>query len=114
MKFSGLPSGMRLSMSRGLSGLCGFTDVGEFPQAHRGWIEHALRVGQAQHDDRWSESVAVGSLDFVEKVKSDLGMKAAHREFEAMGEAYALRKSSDAYGRNFGGETGLLRPENTI
>jgi putative transposase len=97
-----------------LSGLFGFTDVGEFPRTHREWVEHALENGQAQHDDRWSESVAVGSLDFVEKVKSDLGMKAAHREFEAMGEAYALRESGDAYGRKFGGETGLLRPENTI
>ena len=53
-------------------------------------------------------------MDFVEKVKSDLGMKAAHRGFAAMGEAYALRESGDAYGRDFGGETDFLRPENTI
>jgi hypothetical protein len=35
-------------------------------------------------------------LGFVEKVKSDLGMKAAHREFEPLGEAYALRESGEA------------------
>jgi hypothetical protein len=31
-------------------------------------------------DARWSEAVAVGSLAFVEKVKGELGIKAAHRE----------------------------------
>ena len=33
-------------------------------------------------DARWSEAVAVGSLAFVEKVKSQLGIKALHRELE--------------------------------
>ena len=28
----------------------------------------------------WSEAIAVGNLNFVEKVKSELGSKAAHRE----------------------------------
>jgi hypothetical protein len=49
-------------------------------------------------DDRWSESIAVGSLDFVKKVRSELGMKAAHREFESLEESYALRASGEAYG----------------
>jgi hypothetical protein len=35
-----------------------------------------LSVGDA----RWSEAVAVSSLAFVEKVKSELGIKALHRE----------------------------------
>jgi hypothetical protein len=35
-------------------------------------------------DARWSEAVAVGSLAFVEKVKSELGIKALHRELEQM------------------------------
>jgi hypothetical protein len=31
-------------------------------------------------DARWTEAVAVGSLAFVEKVKSELEFKAAHRQ----------------------------------
>jgi hypothetical protein len=34
----------------------------------------------AARDARWSEAVAVGSRTFVEKVKSDLAIKALHRE----------------------------------
>ena len=33
-------------------------------------------------DARWSEAVAVGSLAFVEKVKSELGIIALHRDLE--------------------------------
>jgi hypothetical protein len=30
-------------------------------------------------EGRWSEAIAVGNLNFVEKVKSELGFKAAHK-----------------------------------
>jgi hypothetical protein len=48
-------------------------------------------------DARWSEAVAVGSLAFVEKVKSELGIKALHGEFEQVDGTYALRESSELY-----------------
>jgi hypothetical protein len=99
---------------KGLSDLCGFGEVGEFRRAHREWFQNALKNGPTTRDDRWSESIAVGSLDFVEKVKSDLGMKATHREFEPVGDAYALRESGEAYGRGFTGQNDSLRPENTF
>jgi hypothetical protein len=66
----------------GLAALCGFSKVAEFQQAHRQWVEAALHGELAARDARWSEAVAVGSLAFVEKVKSDLGIKALHRELE--------------------------------
>ena len=40
----------------------------------------ALRDELSVRDARWSEAVAVGSLAFVEKVKSELEYKAAVRE----------------------------------
>ena len=52
-------------------------------------------------------------MDFVEKVKSELRMKAAHREFESLEESYALRASGEAYG-DFGGENGSLGLSNTV
>ena len=38
-----------------------------------------MENGGAPREDRWSEALAVGSLAFVERVKNDLGVKAAHR-----------------------------------
>jgi hypothetical protein len=99
---------------RELSTLCGFTEVRQFQEAHRRWVEQALEAGRMLRDDRWSEAIAVGSLAYVENVKSELGSKALHREVEQIGGAYALRESSEAYNDDFDRETEPLRLENTV
>ena len=98
----------------GLTELCGFAEVGDFQKAHRQWVEQALAIKSGVRDDRWSEAIAVGSLAFVEKVKTELGVKALHREFEPVGEAYALREPSETYAGKFTGKIDALRTQNTI
>ena len=51
--------------------------------------------------------------EFVEKVKSELGFKAAHREVIEGGGTYALREQSEAYGSDFTGKNEVLSSENT-
>jgi hypothetical protein len=41
----------------------------EFQKAHREWVEAGLSGDIAGRDDRWSESLAVGSEGFVEQGK---------------------------------------------
>lgn len=65
-------------------------------------------------DARWSEAVAVGSLAFVEKVKSELGIRALHRELEQVDGTYALRESGEAYRGQFDSKNEVLRTENTL
>jgi hypothetical protein len=76
--------------------------------------QEALQRELAVRDARWSEAIAVGSLAFAETVKTDLGIKAMHREVEQAGGAYTLRESSEAYGGEFAYENELLRLDNTI
>jgi hypothetical protein len=64
-------------------------------------------------DARWSEAIAVGNLSFVEKLKSELGFKAAHREVIESAGIYALREQSEAYGFNFTRKNDALSSENT-
>ena len=99
---------------RGLSALCGFGEVADFQQAHRQWVEEALTREMAARDDRWSEAIAVGSLAFVDKVKSELGVKAMHREVADIGGTYLLREPREAYARDFGSESDALRLDNTV
>lgn len=54
------------------------------------------------------EPVHFGSLTFVDKVKNELGFKALHREFEPLGDSYALRERSEAYARQFAVENEAL------
>jgi putative transposase len=98
----------------GLAAMCGFTNPRDFQRAHREWLEQAMENGGAPREDRWSEALAVGSLAFVERVKNDLGVKAAHREVLEADGTYALREPSEAYTRNLTGENKALSSENTL
>jgi hypothetical protein len=52
------------------SEFCGFEDIREFQKAHREWVEAGSSGDMARRDDRWSDSIAVGSEGFVEQVKN--------------------------------------------
>jgi putative transposase len=71
-----------------LSKLCGFDDIREFQKAHREWIEAELSGDIAGRDDRWSESLPVGSEGFVEQVKMELGFRAAQHRQVAMADGF--------------------------
>ncbi len=55
---------------RELSSLCEFSEVAEFQQAHRRWVEDSLTCERTAREGQWSEAIAVGNLTFVEKVKT--------------------------------------------
>jgi putative transposase len=97
-----------------LTALCGFAAVGDFQRAHHQWVEEALGVKAALRDDRWSQAIAVGSLAFVEEIKSELGVRAMHREVVQSDGTSALREPSEAYMGKFTGKSDVLRLENTI
>ena len=63
--------------------------------------EQGLENGLAIRDDRWTESIAVGSRSFIEKVKNELGFKAAHRDVIEADGSCALREPDEAYGLKF-------------
>jgi hypothetical protein len=94
--------------------LSGFAGRGELQRAHRQWVEQGLENGLAVRDDHWSEVIAVGSLAFVESVKSQLGVKAAHRDVIEADGSYALRETTGAYGLKFTAENEALSTKNTI
>jgi REP-associated tyrosine transposase len=97
-----------------LSELNGFADPKEFQTAHRQWVEQGLENGLGVRDQCWSESIAVGSLSFVETVKNQLGVKAAHRDVVESEGSYVLGEPAEAYGRKFAGESEALRYQNTF
>jgi hypothetical protein len=45
-------------------------------------LSQTLERRPTVRDDRWSEAIAVGSLAFVESIKSDLSGRATHRAVE--------------------------------
>jgi putative transposase len=97
-----------------LSALCGFGDLAGFQRAHRQWVEDALAAGARTRDERWSQSVAVGSASFVDAVKRELGARARGREIAASDGLFALQESRRPYRGLFKPENSTLRLGNTL
>ena len=90
--------------------MSGFADLQDFQLEHHQWVEKTLDARDSVRDDRWSEAIAVGSLSFVETIKSHLGIKATHREVIEAGGTYVLREPSEAST----GKNEALSAENTL
>jgi hypothetical protein len=76
-------------------------DIKQFQKAHLEWVEAGSSGEMARRDDRWSESIAVGSERFVERVKNELGFNAQHREVSVADGLYTLREPVAPYGDHF-------------
>jgi len=97
-----------------LSTLCGFRSVVDFQEAHHHWVDEAPAAGKTVREDRWSDSVAVGSEAYVEKVKRELDSKARNRDISEAGGTFALREPRPPCRPHFGGTNDRLRRENTL
>ena len=64
-------------------------------------------------EGRWSEAIASGKLNFVAKVKSELGLKASRSEVVEECGTYALSDESEAYVSNLCGKNEALSSKNT-
>ena len=108
------PERYRIIDLAALSGVCGFDSVTEFQKAHREWVQTTWSRDTVAREERWSESIAVGSEGFVEQVKLELGLKAQYRQVAAADGVYTLREPSSPYGDHFATENGALRPNNAV
>jgi hypothetical protein len=47
----------------------------DLAEAYRGWIEESIKAGNSTRDEKWTESVAVGSGAFVAATKKGLASR---------------------------------------
>lgn len=50
--------------------------------AHRQWVAFCLREQKLERDPRWTEAIAVGSEEYVSRMKGLLGPRAYHRSID--------------------------------
>ncbi len=87
----------RIVETERLLGLFGVADRDEFLQCHGGWIEQALAARESVRDEKWTSSLAVGSIAFVEGVKEKLGVSARYRHMHTDGEGFYLKEVRETY-----------------
>ena len=73
-------------------------------------VDEALRKNLNQQEKLWTESIAVGSQSFVEKVKEALGFRARGRRIKKseLVPGSELREHVSAYKADFGPENDVL------
>lgn len=84
-----------------------------FQQEHRYWVEAELQTDVKKRKSLWSESIAIGSEGFVERIYQQLGLRAKGRSIVSEKEGIALKEVSASYNTLFEGEKSTLRPDNT-
>ena len=81
--------------------LAGFKDYESFASAHWKWVQAALEEIAAKRESRWTESIAVGSIPFIERIKNAMGAMAKGRTIQPTGGAFELREAQSAYNSIF-------------
>ena len=80
-----------------LSELAGFDSYEEFRKAHQELVNESLLNGNNFRQDQWTESIAVGSANFLEGIKDKLGTLAKGRSILEKEGALQLRENMGAY-----------------
>ncbi len=78
-----------------------FNNVELMQQKLRQWVSTALKHEACAHQSFWSKSVAVGSLNYIEAVQSELGIRASGRECIVENKQYILKESAAPYNADF-------------
>jgi len=86
---------------RALMGLMGIPSLEALRQSHSLWVEQALARPEQVRESIWTESIAVGSSDFVETIKSKLQIRARGRRIFNTGAESILRESQSSYNDDF-------------
>jgi putative transposase len=97
-----------------LQRLLGAGSYDQLRSSHKGWVEEYIGDGERARREEWTDSIAVGSVPFVEKVKMLLGFRAKGREVIEGSEEFQLREEAADYRALFEAENDDIRPENTF
>lgn len=92
--------------------LLGTDNYEQAKRNHLGWAAEFLGSGNGW-DDKWTRSIAVGSKEFVDKVKSKLGILAKGRDVIETDGGYKLREPTESYLPHSEAEKSDIGSENT-
>ena len=91
--------------------LAGFKDYQSFASAHRKWVQDALEKTDSKRDGRWTESIAVGSNYFIERIKTAMGAMARGRTVRSINGGFELRETQSSYNAIFDPENHDIAPK---
>ncbi|NOX43171.1 MAG: transposase [Gammaproteobacteria bacterium] len=94
-----------------LKHLCGIYDPFLFKETYRQWVEAELKLNTKERQGKWTENLAVGSKDFVEKYIQSFGQ--SKRRIEKTNRDDKIREANNAYSIDFTSKMDTLRHDNS-
>ena len=85
----------------------------DLKDTHNRWVEETLRIDRHVRETKWTQSVAVGSKEFVEMTKNKLGYRVKGRRIVKSDEDYQLREQQSSYIANSAQKKLALSDDNT-
>jgi putative transposase len=89
-----------------LMDLLGFANYDELKDAQRKWVDSVIQAENSDKQNKWTQSLAVGSKTFVETIKTSLGYRAKGRKVVCADDAFELREVTAPYSKNNYPESG--------
>jgi len=81
-----------------LMDLLGFESYADLKDAHYKWVDRAIQTDNGNKENKWTQSIAVGSKTFIEKMKETLGFRARGRKIICADDSFELREKITPYG----------------
>ncbi len=105
------PDRYSLIDTKGLMGLCGLINKEQLRSEYRQWVEDSINDSGSSREPCWTESIAVGSSQFVEDTKVTLGLKARGRKVVENNDVFELKEPIAPYNAHLHTENDLLSLE---
>jgi putative transposase len=81
--------------------LLGISSQDEFIDVHTRLIEDTISKNDLKRDPKWTESLAVGSKEFVESFQDKLSSRSRRAEIVELGNSHILREAGKPYNATF-------------
>jgi putative transposase len=80
-------------------GLLGFENYDDFKEAHYKWVDSEIQTNNSDKENKWTQSIAVGSKTFIVAMKEALGFRAKGRKIICADDTFELRETITPYGK---------------
>ena len=107
-----LPDRYALIDTKGLVELCGLVNKEQLRFEYIQWVIDAINDNGSSRESCWTESIAVGSRQFVEDTKVKLGLKAQGRKVVESNDKFELKEPIVPYNARLSPKKGLIMPVN--
>ena len=96
-----------------LENILGFSDRETLRSTYTQLLDQPLENNSLQRQEAWTESIAVGSKEFISEIKRTLTSRAIGRDVHERNGVFELREPFVSYSAHFDPKKYVLRPEPT-